>query len=417
MFCPYCRRSIPDNTTICPACHNVITDSALASYYHDGKRYTKKGRKHAASYSIEKLGPESMENPKKRKVALIVVLIVAAIIVAAIAVPLAQESFAANRTDHRVTFLLKTPGYNDDATAIPVQVDGTTADGEAYSDLVFLDGGGNGVVLEEGEYTLTFPGGSLLANGTVLTAPKDAKLEVTVPEGLARNQFVQVPTDESISYKAILPIDLTDETLDDVYGYAVQDPNDNGKADTLRANAVEARETAQEKAAENTAAIEKEASGDLDISLGDEAKFVGTLEIASAEEVAERLNDENISWNLYGRTLAVLWLDKSRKVTIDTSGSEDDGSGYYYYDYDDDYDYDYDYDDGEDADANKQTYEVTCLVFSTDVDGVYSTGDDGTLSAYDGKKVVATGRVYLAEDWTSSLISPISLSSPTFETL
>ena len=126
---------------------------------------------------------------------------------------------------------MKTPGYNDDATAIPVHVTGTTADGSAYDQMVYLDGGGNGVVLDPGEYQLSFPGGSILANGTVLVAPKKKTLDVTVPDGLARNEFVQVPTDEAMTYKAVAPLDLTDETLDAVYEYAVQAPNDNGKAD------------------------------------------------------------------------------------------------------------------------------------------------------------------------------------------
>ena len=327
-----------------------------------------------------------------------------ALVALALAIPLVQESIAANRSDHRVTFLLKTPGYNDDATAIPVQIDGTLSNGSGYSELVYLDGGGNGVVLDPGQYTLHFPGGSILANGTVLVAPNDAELDVEVAEDLPRNAFVQVSTKKAISYKAVSPIDLTDDTLETVYEYAVQNPNDHGKAGTLRDNALAARTTAQDKQAEDTAALVKEASGKLDVTPGDEVKFVGTIKIQTAAEVASELNDDNILWNLDGFTLAVLWLDKTRKVTMDTSSSYNSM-------------YDYSDIDGTSDMVTSEDYKVKCIALSTDVEGLYSSGDDGTLSAYEGKHVLVTGHIYLSEDWSSSLVSPITLTNPSFEVL
>ena len=408
MLCPYCGRDIADNTTICPACHGIVSEANFAgsAAQYAPSQYSHRNRKkrRPISQSLEGFGPESLEKPRNRKIAIGVVLAFVVLVALFFAVPLVQENLAQNRIDHRVTFLLKTPGYNDDATAIPVQVDGTLSDGESYSELVFLDSGGNGVVLEPGNYTLTFPGGSILSNGTVLVAPDDAKLEVEVAEDLPRNAFVQVSTDDAVSYKAVSPIDLTDETLEAVYEYAVQDPNDHGKANTLRENALSERTAAQEKQAEDTAALEKEANTALDISPGDEAKFVGTIKIQTAEEVASELNDDNILWNLGGHTLAVLWLDKTRKVTMDTSTS---------------YNSMYDYSDIEDTSnmVTSSTYKVKCIALSTDVDGLYSSGDDGTLTAYEGKRVLVTGHVYLTEDWSSSLVSAITLTNPTFEVL
>ena len=275
-------------------------------------------------------------------------------------------------------------------------------------DDVIQNDGTEFVVLEPGDYTLSFPGGSILANGTVLLAPSKT-LEVNVPEGLARNEFVQIPTSKALSYKAISPVNLTDKQLDAVYEYAVQDPNDKGKADTLRANAIKAREEAISKKEADAAAIEKEATGKLKVSLGDEAKFVGTLEINTAEEVANRLGDESILWNLDGQKLAVLWLDKTRKVTVETSTSSEDYSSYNYYYYDNE--------DEVETYTDTQEYEVKCLVFSTDVEGIYSVGDDGTLSSHDGKRVLAEGHINMPSDWASNLISPIELANPILEDL
>ena len=403
MFCPYCGRNIPNHTTICPYCRGFVSEAMIASYY----QYTQENTaSEAPDYTYGAAAGYVPEQPKRRKWPIVIVLLLVLAIAAVIAVPLFQEATASSRTDHRVTFLLKTPGYNDEATALPVQVTGTKADGTAYDTTVYLDGGGNGVALEPGEYTLTFLGGSILSNGTVLVAPNKATLEVTVPTDLARNEFVQVPTSKAITYKAVAPLDLKDKTLDKVYAYALQAPNDNGKADKLRANAIKARETAIAKHEEAQKAIEKKASGKLKVSLGDEAQFVGTMEINTADEVAKRLGDENIGWNFEGQTLAVLWLDKPRKVTVETS-TTDEYDGYNLY---------FDQDDGSTY-TETQEFSVSCLLLHSDVEGVYAAGDDGSLAAHDGQRVLATGKVGYPSDWSSSLVSPIVLINPDLEYL
>ena len=404
MYCPYCGRDIPTRTSICPACRGVVSEAMMAAYYSDPKPAEKASR--APEYTYETVQQQEYEEPKRRKWPLIVALVFLLAIVAFIVTPLIQESMSANRTDHRVTFVMKTPGYNDEATAIPVHVSGTQSNGAAYDKMVFLDGGGNGIVLEPGEYTLDFPGGSILANGTVLTAPKKTTINVSIADDLPRNAFVQVPVDTAVTYKAVSPIKLSDKVLDGVYEYAVQDPNDNGKADKLRENAKKVREEAIAKREKDAAAIEKEATGKLKVSEGDEAKFVGTLEIQTAEEVAAKSGDESIGWNLGGQKLAVLWLEKTRKVTVETAYS-DDYDGYEGY---------YDEEDGQTY-TNSQEFQVKCIILNTDVEGVYSAPDDGTLSSHEGKTVLAEGHVYLNTDWASSSVSPITLADPMLEDL
>ena len=403
MYCPYCGRDIPNHASICPACRGVVSEAMMAAYYSDPPAAQ---ASRAPEYVYETVQQEAYEEPKSRKWPIIVVLVLLLALATFIAVPLIQESMSANRTDHRVTFVMKTPGYNDEATAIPVHVTGTQSNGQAYDQMVYLDGGGNGIILEPGEYTLAFPGGSILANGTVLTAPKKTTIDVSVAEDLPRNAFVQIPTDTTVTYKAVSPVDLSDKTLDKVYEYAVQDPDDNGKADKLRDNAKKVRDEAKAKQEKDAAAAEKEATGKLKVSEGDEAKFLGTLEIQTAEEVAAKIGDDSIAWNMAGQKLAVLWLDKTRKVTVETAYS-DDYDGYEGY---------YDEEDGQTY-TNSQEFEVRCLVFNTDVDGIYSAPDDGTYDAHEGKKVLAEGHVYLNTDWASSLVSPITLTDPILEDL
>ena len=400
MYCPYCGRTISNRTTICPYCKGFVSEAMIAAYYDD------QSPDRDFSYGYADPNQPVFEEPKRRKWPFVVALLLVLALVAIFAIPLAQEAMSANRSDHRVTFLLRTPGYTNEATALPVHVKGTQLDGGEYDEIVYLDGGGNGVSLEPGEYVLTFPGGSILPNGNVLVAPSGAKIEVTVPEGLARNEFVQVPTDQAVTYTVILPADLTDKTLKKVFKYAVKAPGDNGKADKLRDNAKKVRKEAKAKREATTAAIEKEASGNLKVSIGDEAKFIGTLEVNTPEEVAQRLGDESIAWNLEGQTLGILWLEKPRKVTIETSYS-DEYDGYDGY---------YDTEDGQTYTTTEE-YEVKCLVLNSDMEGIYSVGDDGTLSAHSGKKVLAEGTIEMPTDWASSLISPIMLANPTLEDL
>ena len=411
MFCPYCGHGIADNATICPSCNGLVSEAIMASSYqnelgkHSRANYAQ--QPDPRDYDSAELGNVKLEDfnkPRRFKWRYPVIGVIVLALLLFLVVPLAQEAISSTKDMHRVTFLLKTTGYNDDATAIPVQVTGTNSSGFVYDELVFLDGGGNGVVLEPGQYTLTFPGGSFLSNGKVLLAPEDAKLEVTVPEGLARNEFVQVPTKDAITYTVVSPIDVTDEQLNTVYEYAAKNPADHGKANTLRADIESKREQAKSEKAESDASVEKEASGDLKVSVGDEAKFIGTFDIISAEDAAEKLDDQSIYWNMAGQTLAVLWLDEERTVTVESTTSSDYSYNYYYYDQN----------TGQTT-TSSQEYQVKCLVFNTDVEGVYTAADDGTLTAYDGKRVLVTGRVNLTSDWESSLLTPITLSSPEFE--
>ena len=399
MQCPKCGEQLAEHGTYCGSCGAPVSKDGKA-----GQDPSPVGPKQGQE-PPSPVGPSEKEPRESRVhwIAIGLLAVFALAMVLIVAVPLAQEQINASRDEHRVTFIMKTPGYNNDATAIPVQVKGTLANGNAFDQLIYLDGGGNGVVLEPGDYTLSFPGGSILANGTVLAAPSDQQLEVSVPTGLTRNEFVQLPADQVVAYTAIAPLDLTEEVLDGVYALAVEAPNDYGKADELRTGAWKAHEDAVTQKAADTAAVEKKAKAPLTASTGDEATFIGTLQICSPEEAAERLGDESLAWNFYGQTLAILWLDEPRKVTMQDASTY--GVGGYYDEY------------GNYVEETTAEFELTCLVLSADVEGLYSyePADDGTLASLNGSHVLASGKLAATADWAASQLSPITLVNPTFE--
>lgn len=324
--------------------------------------------------------------------------------VLAMAIPLVREQLSMSNDVHRVTFVIRAPGYNDQATPLPVKVEGQLANGSAYAQTTYLDGGGNGIVLEPGIYTLEFPGGSILANGTLLIAP-DAKLEVEVPQGLPRNAFVQLPTDQAVEYAAVAPLDTDEVMLNRIYTVAQANPDDHGKAQELRDAALKAHEEAVSKNEEHAAKVQQDATGDLAVSVGDSARFVGTLELCTPEDVSVRLQNDSVQWNFYGRTLAVVWLDEPREVTL--QNPEQTGYGWY----DDEGDYHED-------EVYTERYTMSCLLLNDDVEGVYSygEGDDGTLSGLAGQRVLVSGKV-ATPDWSASQISPLVLANPTIEAL
>lgn len=304
---------------------------------------------------------------------------------------------AAGADEHRVTFALHAPGYNGQASSLPVQVKGTSNAGREIDKLVFLDSGGNGVILPAGNFTLTFPGGSFLASGTVLRAPEDYALEIEVPEGLAKNEFYQVSLENVVTYEAITPLNATDEIIEQVYTYASQNPSERTKVDELRDNAKAKHEEAVAKNNEDSEALLKKASRPITAVTGDNVDFVGTIRILTAEELGEALGDENIMWNFAERSVAILWLDEMREVTM-----EPDAGGYNY---------------SESGDPIADEYEVSQLLLNTDITGVYGEPDDGTLAAFDGKHVLVSGKITRTADWASSQIAPVSVLNPEIEEL
>lgn len=80
-----------------------------------------------------------------------------------------------------VMVALEVPGLNDKGSRIPVYVEGTTADGKAYSENTFIDHTGAGLELPEGTYTLAVSASPIAEDGTLYNIPQD-HIEVVVTD-------------------------------------------------------------------------------------------------------------------------------------------------------------------------------------------------------------------------------------------
>ena len=148
-----------------------------------------------------------------------------------------------------------TPGFDDAATAIPVQVKGTDLDGNAVDEVQFMRPAAMQVETKQGSYDLVFPGGYFTSDGQAVKAPgTTVHVDVALDEQAASSQQgttpatekVEAPTtvDDSLAYAPIDPLEVTDEQINDIAQWTAQDPDDNGKADQLKAAATTKRDEA-----------------------------------------------------------------------------------------------------------------------------------------------------------------------------
>jgi hypothetical protein len=128
--------------------------------------------------------------------------------------------------------------YDDGATSIPVQVEGT-ADGASYELVCYLDAEGNGLELPVGDFTLTFPAGIVLSDGTFAAPADDAQVTVTVED---TDQGPHATFSQDVTFTEVPASQVTDDELDAVEQYAESDPNDQGKAHDLCQDVRDARD-------------------------------------------------------------------------------------------------------------------------------------------------------------------------------
>ena len=128
--------------------------------------------------------------------------------------------------------------YDDGATSIPVKVDGTV-DGAAYETVSYLDAEGAGLALPVGDFTLTFPAGAILSDGTFVAPADDTQVTVTVED---TDQGPHATFSQDVTFAEVPASQVTDDDLDAVVRYAQDDANDQGKAQDLCQNVRDARD-------------------------------------------------------------------------------------------------------------------------------------------------------------------------------
>lgn len=181
--------------------------------------------------------------------------------------------------------------FDEGSTNIPVKVQGTTADGESYSRLHFVNGVGDGIRLVPGEYYMSIPAGYITGQGVLYLPPTDdvhVKIPIDTPDGEYVQATIYIPNEqrqdnyvndeirervealapgpiEMLTFSEVPLVDITESMLDEIVDYAKQDPTNNGRAEKAKEVVLQAQkkllkeqEEAKRKAEEEEAKREQE---------------------------------------------------------------------------------------------------------------------------------------------------------------
>lgn len=134
------------------------------------------------------------------------------------------------------------PGFDDAATAIPVQVVGTDLDGNAVNEVQFMRPGAMSVTTLQGSYDLTFPGGYFTGSGQAMKAPGSTQhFDPMVDEP---QDEADQPALEKVAYTEVSALEADEGVISDIVSWAQQDPEDHGKASELGSVATTAHDDA-----------------------------------------------------------------------------------------------------------------------------------------------------------------------------
>lgn len=146
----------------------------------------------------------------------------------------AAEEAAVQKRDalHNVTFAVSGMDYDQSATRIPLKLTGTTQAGETIDQVVFVGSDGMGVAVPAGKYAATVIESPMASTGMLYTIPTDA-MEFTVSE----DDGETVSSGQAITLLPIEASKITQQMVDDSYGWAIQDEGFTNHAESCRAAA------------------------------------------------------------------------------------------------------------------------------------------------------------------------------------
>ncbi len=133
-----------------------------------------------------------------------------------------QAADDAAHSDHTVKIGIKAASWDTDAGAskLPVAVKGEDLDGNSIDTTAYVDSYGDGIVLKQGKYDLSFPASPLGASGQ-LWSPKSGQATVTLGDKLGDGEAVDVS--DTVIANLGEPIDatsVTDDALSQAQSYA-----------------------------------------------------------------------------------------------------------------------------------------------------------------------------------------------------
>ena len=136
------------------------------------------------------------------------------------------------RGPRNVKFSVSGINYDSSSTRIPLQILGTTAEGESINETQFVGSYGSGVMLPPGEYSATVMASPMTSAGMIYTIPTDP-----MDFKISQDVYGEVITGQGIILMPIEANGITTEMVDLSYTWAVKDPQNNGRADVCKAAA------------------------------------------------------------------------------------------------------------------------------------------------------------------------------------
>lgn len=175
--------------------------------------------------------PEADSEPepqKKRRRSRIAVIVAACVVVAAIGIGAWwMLLYQPAHTGHKIAIKGDVPGFDENATAIPVEISGTDASGQGVDEVRFVEPGDLSIELLPGSYQVTVAAGYATGDGRIVDAASDSK-QVDVSTKADSEQNLAI----SAGFRQ-LDDDEADGAIERIERYAAQNPNDNGKAGQL----------------------------------------------------------------------------------------------------------------------------------------------------------------------------------------
>lgn len=204
-ICTKCGNTIPDDAKFCPRCgepagkptQHVVQGEVQDVVPGEGSRAVRgTAQRHAQDEGRDAAGASGPEPGNRRARRMAIVLLVAAVVLAAVVVGIliwqgsnqrrdeATEAQAAYDAAHQkvtVDIGVTAEGWSQDASPVPIHVEGTDLDGNPVSETLCLTPGASTVELSRGTYTLAVIGSPVTSSGGIFEYPSE-DLTVTVGE-------------------------------------------------------------------------------------------------------------------------------------------------------------------------------------------------------------------------------------------